>query len=887
MLPALTVGVAMAVLPSFSNLEVPSPSRFAPFLKYNIATDSKMPLSFSQWPRDYYDTIPDGLQTKSFTGDTYVYSCLTSSVSPKGMVNATLMDAYTLQTEKYLAILGLDIYDGALWSIASSILQNGEAVQNYNGAILLDSRTFQLQDIRADKACVGDMYSGQCTDPTQAGACGLCYGDEMKSIDKKNALLFRLIADYWAIQGTVDPRCPDLNHLWTWNDYKPILGENAWALMIGPLTAATKRYGGPQNVPATCTEFQLAENVIPALESLRTSVTDETKPGYGAIYYSVNNAFFYAGSTNPDAGATVSVENQASTLAALRAFDHILSFQPDSYKSLRCRVARLISGLETFLLSAYNGKFFRQGGAYNRTTGVWTWAQVQGQPGFAVDCQTWVASVLGSKAIDSKYGENETYKLWQTMKSMAGYGKQQNGTVKGLGYTSVDVAQFVANSTTDAGPSIVVTILGDSSNFNKSDFTAKVSYIIGESPSFIQVLNSTSGPPTSSQQQTTSVTFVILRQGDATAFTETKKFYTMMNTKGSQQKTYLGAVTCIIPEVFSGEWTFGAINWARVMANESGYSKTIIDSIISDADFMRSSIEQELMLSTPVQSGFNTHPSVAYANLRYYIPFGWWANPLPSMASTSWAVAVDSSFNPLNILGRYSSNYPSASVDCTNPGPPSPTAPPAPAPVPFPQSTHEILSDLYKSAGGDGWFSANNWMSNVYYNPCGTPALPGSQFPYENSWDGVTCDGDGNLISLVLNNNNLTGFIPESLVNLHNLQVLSLEENNLSGNIPTTINTMTSLTKIQLSSNKLSGVLPPLSPLTNLKYFWATGNQFSGLAPDVSGCKALVVYNVNNNMLTSITGDEVFNYENCDLSGNPFKCPIPPTAKTNCYATCT
>ena len=177
-------------------------------------------------------------------------------------------------------------------------------------------------------------------------------------------------------------------------------------------------------------------------------------------------------------------------------------------------------------------------------------------------------------------------------------------------------------------------------------------------------------------------------------------------------------------------------------------------------------------------------------------------------------------------------------------------------------------------------------MSDVFYNPCGTPALPGSQIPYENSWDGVTCDGNGNLISLVLNNNNLTGIVPNTLSELTNLEVLGLQENNLIGTLPVSLFTMTKLTKLQLSSNKMTGTLPPLTALTNLQYFWVTGNQFSGKVPDASALKGLIVFNANNNDFTSINPTEVFNYENCDLSVNPFKCPIPATAKTNCYATC-
>lgn len=54
-----------------------------------------------------------------------------------------------------------------------------------------------------------------------------------------------------------------------------------------------------------------------------------------------------------------------------------------------------------------------------------------------------------------------------------------------------------------------------------------------------------------------------------------------------------------------------------------------------------------------------------YASQRYYIPFGWWANNIPSTASTGWAVLVDSNHNPFLLTGAYSSSYA--------------TAPPAPA----------------------------------------------------------------------------------------------------------------------------------------------------------------------------------------------------------------
>lgn len=46
------------------------------------------------------------------------------------------------------------------------------------------------------------------------------------------------------------------------------------------------------------------------------------------------------------------------------------------------------------------------------------------------------------------------------------------------------------------------------------------------------------------------------------------------------------------------------------------------------------------------------YQSCTYWN-RYAIPFGWFANPLPSTASTSWAVFADADFNPLYLGGDW------------------------------------------------------------------------------------------------------------------------------------------------------------------------------------------------------------------------------------------
>ena len=53
------------------------------------------------------------------------------------------------------------------------------------------------------------MKAGECTE-----ACGFCYGDEGSNADKSlptdSALFFRMISDFYALDGVLDERCPEL-----------------------------------------------------------------------------------------------------------------------------------------------------------------------------------------------------------------------------------------------------------------------------------------------------------------------------------------------------------------------------------------------------------------------------------------------------------------------------------------------------------------------------------------------------------------------------------------------------------------------------------------------------------------------------------------------------
>jgi len=103
--------------------------------------------------------------------------------------------------------------------------------------------------------------------------------------------------------------------------------------------------------------------------------------------------------------------------------------------------------------------------------------------------------------------------------------------------------------------------------------------------------------------------------------------------------------------VFSGEWSLGAANMLKIFDQifpGKGYA--------SEAQHIRDCVQKELLATQSINGQSVT--AIKYSNKRYYIPFGWWANPVLSAASTGWAVMMDKDFNPFYLGGAYQINYP-------------------------------------------------------------------------------------------------------------------------------------------------------------------------------------------------------------------------------------
>lgn len=150
-------------------------------------------------------------------------------------------------------------------------------------------------------------------------------------------------------------------------------------------------------------------------------------------------------------------------------------------------------------------------------------------------------------------------------------------------------------------------------------------------------------------------------------------------------------------------------------------------------------------------------------------------------------------------------------------------------------------------------------------------------------WEGITCDDDGRVTSLLLPSKQLRGIIHPSIANLTYLIHLNLSNNWISGPLPPTF--FTSLNQIQiidLSSNRLFGELPPPGGLSvTVKTLDISNNHFNGTVPSSFLSKALNLetFNISNNIFAASIPSSICTYSpsllRLDFSYNDFHGEIP------------
>jgi len=133
------------------------------------------------------------------------------------------------------------------------------------------------------------------------------------------------------------------------------------------------------------------------------------------------------------------------------------------------------------------------------------------------------------------------------------------------------------------------------------------------------------------------------------------------------------------------------------------------------------------------------------------------------------------------------------------------------------------LGALYDSAGGPAWARRQGWADAA------SGSAPLADYC---AFDGVTCDGDGHVITLALPRGGLRGSLPAALGALSRLKTLDLSYNALAGTLPPSLGALTHLRVLTLSSNLLRGGLPDaLAALTALQALLLGANIFDGQLP--------------------------------------------------------
>ncbi len=528
----------------------------------------------------------------------------------------TLTPAYDspgadLQVERVNVYNGTDIYDAAVWQIALALAAH-HGLAGPKGESLFEIANNQTLFLHLG-------YDGKATPPLKTGvnralsqsANGLFSYNGQSITNPNQAYFFRMVTNNWLsldpFKGTsyesylsADELPPNPAYQIgkiTWMDWKPITGENGWAFFIGALQAAYLQYYPQQGyIPHDHLAVQNALNILYAFRCMQSPI--------GGLYYATKGSLGNIGqeAVNPH---EVSVENNASTLAGVCMLKQILQDILDHEPSLPpSDQQKMKQGMEEIDCLLKGGKtpqgyitegllaFFRKY-AWDKNQGIFYQGGVANDPELGLD--------------------------WQPTSSPK----------------AVDVTTW---GVTVLGQPLLDQWFGFGSAYQAWENVKKWGGFYGPN------------------QQLWGVG------------------YSDQDGNGASSQEQAG--------ILSGEWTAGAINMVRALlfqydlvqqsadytSEEQALTRQYIQVLQEDEKSMtahlttlRSDVypheeayaavrppQYERLISLPTNQ-----LAYLYASKRYPIPFGWFANPLPSTASTGWALFLHYAYNPFKLGGDY------------------------------------------------------------------------------------------------------------------------------------------------------------------------------------------------------------------------------------------
>lgn len=169
-----------------------------------------------------------------------------------------------------------------------------------------------------------------------------------------------------------------------------------------------------------------------------------------------------------------------------------------------------------------------------------------------------------------------------------------------------------------------------------------------------------------------------------------------------------------------------------------------------------------------------------------------------------------------------------------------------------------VAAVLFYELSGSAWSENYNFLSSDHV--CNWNKLDEAN----NLFFGIGCNKRGNIVEIILTDNNLIGTIPSEISNLRSLQSLKLSQNLVAGSIPSSIGLLEDLQVVVMRSNRLEGSIPTeLNALSKLEVLELSSNRFSGSIPDIfEGLVALTTLGLGDNNFSGTVPSSISSLQN-------------------------
>jgi hypothetical protein len=555
----------------------------------------QLPLSFVDSP-DYWGAYVCRLPgNRCLVTDTF--NSLTYSLTPQKSL------AGDLQTERINTHNGINIYDAATWQIAVML---GQVINHFSLPINQDAYALVSNQNQLLKEGYNGNSSHAVSSENRAMTSGEVFVYNQQTItDPKRSYSFRMLPRNWLSSdpfiGTsyadqvktvaLPAQNPDYQPgKVSWSDWKPITGENAWAFLIGPLQAAYIHYVIGQKSAFVPLSDPAIQN---ALDILPTFAVMQSSSG--AVYYAPAGTVGNQGDMLVDPYG-VAVENNFSLYAGLKIVSATLQAILTHDKRLRAKDKEIINRALGLVNVMINGGVILQ----NRTTSGllaffknFAWRNGEFVQGGRADVPNsrvkWIPN-LQPKAVDVN--------TW----GITALGPQQVDAWFGIGAAYENWQQVKRWG----GYGFGKTLWGV--GFSDQDGNG-----IDASGNYRHAILST--------------------EWTAGAITMLRSMIAYYQTIPPESSRYLEVQRFL----------------ERLKQDEQSMLAAIIKMRVNryaTIDFPGQPKHYQQLLPLG-----QTSPYV-YASKRYLIPFGWYANPLPSTCATAWIMMLADGYNPFVYGGK-------------------------------------------------------------------------------------------------------------------------------------------------------------------------------------------------------------------------------------------